>query len=309
MGDRLPNILITILKRSGYDHVTAVKQLNESKLEAIEIYARENLINILRKDPTYSKTYQNFRFLPGHRATLLVLPELVQEFSVRASASTNVQVSVESIEPNQSTQPRQASEILELEVPTEREQNELKKNLITKVEKYSKKIKINDLNFPIGNIGDFDIFIGKTGGATYKCSVKCPKCDIIVPCTFIKHWQTSNLQKHLRKFHIENLVEDSAEPNTYTSQITATSEQNLRTSQHNPSILQENLTNRDDNNNNSNVIHKPNVENVDEINKLMQSDENQNQNSALNITSSGTIYIPLTESLKNALTLHSDEHN
>lgn len=172
----MPPILIDILKKSGYDHSVAVKQLDAEKLNSIETFARDNLANILQKDSTYSNSFQTFRFLPGHRATLLALPALVDEYI--SSASTNI-----------------------TDLSSDESKEQLRKSLINKLEKFANSISLTDFTLSLDNLESWQYCTTRNNNTTIKCMVKCYKCDIKVPCTFKNHWQVSNFQKHLKNKH------------------------------------------------------------------------------------------------------------
>lgn len=77
IGDRIPKVLISVLKENAYDNAFSLKLLTSDTVDYLEKVGLEH--------SEYSK-YHN-RLLPGHRATLLALPALVEEFQrIEASA-------------------------------------------------------------------------------------------------------------------------------------------------------------------------------------------------------------------------------
>lgn len=92
IGDRFPKILISFLKENGYDNAFALKLLTSEAVDYLEKFGLEN--------SEYSKCHN--RLLPGHRATLLALPALVEEFQSTAIREPNIfhKNSVEVDDPN-----------------------------------------------------------------------------------------------------------------------------------------------------------------------------------------------------------------
>lgn len=70
LGNRIPEILINLLKANGYENAFSLKLLN---CETVDYLEKNGLSNT-----EYAKIYKTL--LPGHRTCLLALPELVQEF-------------------------------------------------------------------------------------------------------------------------------------------------------------------------------------------------------------------------------------
>lgn len=70
LNNRIPKILISLLKNNGYENAFSLKLLNYNTVD----YLEKNGLN----NTEYAAIYD--KLLPGHRASLLALPELVQEF-------------------------------------------------------------------------------------------------------------------------------------------------------------------------------------------------------------------------------------
>lgn len=284
LGDNLPPILILILKQSGYDHSVAIRQLNEDKLNSIEQFARENLANILQKDNTYRNSFETFRFLPGHRATLLALPDLIDEY-ISVLPPAPAPAPAPGPAPTENSE-RNRNNTDTVDFSSEEYKDQLKKALKTKLEKYGKGIFSEDFILPIENLGPFEISTNRANVTTFKCIVKCSKCDIKVPCTFNKHWQVSNLQNHLKKNHGNE--RNTQQPNNNISHIQA-------------SIQVAGGSNINQRQDNSTIVCGVNAGNADEINKLIDSaQEHSAENSEKN-----TIEIPLSDSFENVLILNS----
>lgn len=76
-----------ILKENGFDNCLSLRQLNVETLHTLEDYIEKNR-NFLEKLPSCHDTmYKNqtpFSFLPGHRISLLHLPEYLTESDTRS---------------------------------------------------------------------------------------------------------------------------------------------------------------------------------------------------------------------------------
>lgn len=72
--DRIPDFLIKLLKKAGYDTAFSIKLLNNELLDELESFANE------QQKPQLQPEQKRFKLLPGHRATLLALPSIVDEY-------------------------------------------------------------------------------------------------------------------------------------------------------------------------------------------------------------------------------------
>lgn len=92
----------------------------------------------------------------------------------------------------------------EVELFTKEEQEIIINRLIQKVETYSKEKKLPTEYISRNCISDLEILINKGGAVVYKCLFSCKinTCTVSVPCVYNKHWQISNLERHLKLFHI-----------------------------------------------------------------------------------------------------------
>lgn len=191
--------------------------MNLEEISIIENYVQENLLELIRKDKTYSPQAQNFKFLPGHKAALIALPDIVNEYVANYEES-NLKSKPKKNTPEHTTQ---VLETLEINFTKEKEQS-LKLSLIKKVEKFGQNIlKISDLKLPEKNISSLDVCFNKAGEIIQKCSVLCPKCEARIACIFNEVWQVSNLEKHLKDCFLggetgTNPIENSVAKTTET---------------------------------------------------------------------------------------------
>lgn len=90
----IPSCIKTILNVSGYDCLASISELNEQKICELEQHITIHELNVIANlTCCHSEKYkkqQRFNFLPGHRATLRILPDAVEKIlasRLRASGS------------------------------------------------------------------------------------------------------------------------------------------------------------------------------------------------------------------------------
>lgn len=117
--------------------------------------------------------------------------------------STEQQTKTNSTE--QQTETTTEEHIEEIELLSESEICELKFNSLIKLNKAVQSIDSDRKYTDQHIVSPIDVYISHSRGInsrpTYKCLVKYICCEKIVPCTFNKHWQTSNLDQHSKSFH------------------------------------------------------------------------------------------------------------
>lgn len=94
IGEELPKCIKLILPSCAYDSITTIKFLSESSISDMEEYIVNEEKHILQKmDCHHSSIYQRqnkFKFSPGHRTLLLVLPNYVTEMcKIRSEGQTD----------------------------------------------------------------------------------------------------------------------------------------------------------------------------------------------------------------------------
>lgn len=270
--------MIDILKKCGYDNPIAVKLLDEINLEFVEQYTSQQLIDLVKQSgyPTTDK----FEFLPGHKVTLLALPNFVDNYLEEKNSQTKNNKSSSAIQASSSKASSEVTDITvdNIDILSEDEKEKLKTTLKSKIDSYLKKLDFGDLLVSLKDISSIDTCINRANKVVYKCSVKCPVCDHMKPCTFNKHWQISNLESHIRLEHGEG------------KKIT--------------SSLKEKCSKKAVSTTDAEIIHKVNSANENELSLLI--DDDSSINGGLNVN--GSMYIPLSESFKNAVTIEQSDN-
>lgn len=204
LGNTIPELIVQLLFRAGYDNAFSILDIDESDLKLIEEHAEQKSQDLLLKSGTYSEV-KPFRFLPGHKKLIYSLPKKIHGFKNKRCRKNlfnipEVQAQVQTL----------AEETIELD--SESEIAKLKENLLSKLNKSASVVNSNvDLNiiFTEAELTAVEQYISnsikvgrKASKPSYKCMVKCVMCEKNIPCTYNSYWQTSNLEKHF-KLHIE----------------------------------------------------------------------------------------------------------
>lgn len=137
---------------------------------------------------TFYEELRPFELLPGHRALLLSLPEFINSSRPANRLANRRQSNFQSGDHNH----------IENNV-------DLEDALIKKLESYASKRNLH-FEFTKDNITNFRL---DANSNEHKCSVKCYKCTVLVPCVYITHWSISNLIKHIKKKHSDQLCSNN----------------------------------------------------------------------------------------------------
>lgn len=198
LGNAVPDFIVKTLICAGFDNAMSLTGINEEDIILIEQYAAENCRHLIDLDIDEKGT---FKLKPGHRKLVLNLSEKVIKYlEDKTLDKTKDKASKKKLD--QSKENRTHNEYEEIELLSKQEITELKANLISKLIACAR---LNGLSieFTEKEIGDIETYISYSRTATnkpsYKCLVKCPFCTKFVPCTHNGHWQTSNLDKHIKK--------------------------------------------------------------------------------------------------------------
>lgn len=203
----VPNDVKIILFESGFNSLLSISVLKEQNLVQIENYlnSKRNIIELLKD---YDKS-EVFRLLPGHCSLIIGLASRVQSY-LDQKPNKKSRRKFTHRRHFQSSSREQNSVNSSVTLKTE---TELKNDLINKLSNYFK-----NLNYSITFDIEKDIidFIKETPKEIesenaseknelilpkicFRCKLKCPFCDKFYTCTFISHWQVSNLEAHCKE--------------------------------------------------------------------------------------------------------------
>lgn len=79
LGENIPDIIIDILKASGYENAMSLSGIDEKELNGIQKFVDGNLRSLVEKNQQYS-TSNPFSFLPGHKKLLFILGKKAEEY-------------------------------------------------------------------------------------------------------------------------------------------------------------------------------------------------------------------------------------
>lgn len=206
---KYPQFIKKILADCGYDSAVSLQTIDEKAIDKIEVEINSNLI-IYRdyfENTLYEKKLDNseFKFLIGHRAILLDLPNKIKQCNeekerLKSSSKLNKTNSL-------------ANSTITAENLTE-------KQLIEKLsEKIINFLKNKGISAASIHYFSTDALLEKLekkehtltkkqeeNGTTVKCKLKCPFCVKKLYCNRYKYWNISNFTKHLNT-HDEKLKE------------------------------------------------------------------------------------------------------
>lgn len=194
-----PEYIIKILYATGYDNEIAISALCNEDIKIIEEFVDSNLKHLIENLDIYNSS-EKFIFLPGHKKLVLSLPKQLKEFENNKK---------EKVEKSETEQLAVTDE--EIELLSETEIVDLKKKLLSKLTTSAENIglqKFTENEF----LSSVDAYVShslvKNKKPTYKCLIKCIKCEKRIPCTWNGYWQIGNFEKHL-KIHMK--TDDSSE--------------------------------------------------------------------------------------------------
>lgn len=195
IGEPIPDFIKKILKACGYDHQIAFENFNREEIKEIEDFINEQF----KEKPEFllGTVYEQsecFKFLPGHRAILLSLPEIVKKVKEsKSQKKLNKKTKVNLLVGNNGDLITEENSVsFDLEI--------LSKKLIEKLNKFLEKISLNT-EFHPENISN-----AKIENNCVKCYVKCPSCLINTPCIYKTYWLVSNIEKHLKSHSISHSI-------------------------------------------------------------------------------------------------------
>lgn len=186
LNNAVPDFIVKTLILAGFDNAMSLSELEDSDIIAIEKFASEKCVHLIELDSENGE----FKFKPGHRKLLFNISKKANNF-LEEKASKKKQ-----------SQSQARGEVEEIEILSSDEITKLRENLINRINATCKLHGL-DILFTEQEISAIEPYISYSRSAlnkpSYKCLVKCVVCDKSVPCTHNGHWQTSNLENHIKK--------------------------------------------------------------------------------------------------------------
>ncbi|CAG9820720.1 unnamed protein product [Phaedon cochleariae] len=212
----IPEIVKNIMIINGYDNEGIIANIDESRLEEMETFARNELHEILKPEdlPKYYGLHSEkptlFKFISGHKQTILMLANYSRENFTRRRMSTskNKSKSNNNSESDSCSSNSQTSEILKniKHAPKLTEENAL---IWTTLKKWAKERTSSDLWRAVSDRFD-DLVVSssfnKDGDLTCNiecfCGVKTKIQKLSKTQTTPKRWIYANFHKHILQRHI-----------------------------------------------------------------------------------------------------------
>lgn len=194
--DNIPDILI----KAGFDTKTALKSMNSQNITLIENFINENKENCQKiLEGTKYENTEIFKFLPGHCALLLSLPEYVQSLNSKNVRGKKRKHCETLDHPQSSNADHPSVDGVEID---DNIKIQIKQQLIKKINNFATNKKLS-VKIDENNISNF-----RFENKSWKCSVRCSACTKIVPCTYVTHWICGNFETHLKKHPNQHFVEE-----------------------------------------------------------------------------------------------------
>lgn len=180
-----------ILTACGYNNGWAFKEADEGKISALEAFLELKHRKLVDSIDEY-KDIKPFEFLPGHRSLILGMKGQILAMEDKKKPK---------MKPKQKNASNERAS-----------ENELKLQLIDHLSNYSIQ---KSLNIDWSNaITQFVVKEGEKADESFvHCSLQCPVCDTVRIVRYDKTWKISNMCKHIREQHIDELASTHEERN------------------------------------------------------------------------------------------------
>lgn len=173
-----------ILKYAAYDTASSCMLLNDRTVPDVEQYIAENGRNIIENltccNSTTYQSQQNFRFLPGHKTTILAIPTQIREMQAMKKNTLKPMAEFKKLLTSK----------------------QLKELLLSKLEQNI--VKLGFANEPLteSQFSPVETIIvdNRMEG---KCRVKCFKCDVSHNLVYDGSWRLSNAIRHYKEHQKE----------------------------------------------------------------------------------------------------------
>lgn len=165
----VPDIVVKILRASGFDSKAALTILNHESLVDIEEYVEENRALVFNS--IYSDKHP-FKFFPGHKAIVLDMPRRLEQCAVSSTSSST----------EMRKKPLTSAEI-DQEIDL----------LLKKLQNY-----IDTLHLSI-QLTRSDIHDFVQASDRYKCRFTCQLCGTVISCFKANYWIAVNVLAHFKR--------------------------------------------------------------------------------------------------------------
>lgn len=199
LKEKFPAGLDQIIESAGFDTETAIISLKAEDIKSIESFATANK-SILKStayevsDADLNNEDVQIKLKPGHVNFILNLPKILQEQKENQKNKSKTRIRLD-------------EHVNEKSNETVEDADKLKEKLINKVINFYSKNSYQ-LICDANSISEFT-----TGNHKTTCRFSCAFCSKTLKCDYIKYWNISNFEAHL-KVHFQKLIKDNIlEPN------------------------------------------------------------------------------------------------
>lgn len=176
---QFPSCVKAILKYAAYDTASSCMLLNDRTVPDVEQYIAENGRNLIENltccNSTTYQSQQNFRFLPGHKTTILAIPTQIREMQAMKKNTLKPMAEFKKLLTSK----------------------QLKEMLLSKLEQNIAKLGFaNELTeFQLSPVQTIIVDNRMKG----KCRVKCFRCDVWHNLVYDGSWRLSNAIRHYKE--------------------------------------------------------------------------------------------------------------
>lgn len=184
-GAKFPICIKGILRYAAYDSISSCVLLNEQRISDVEQFITENgrsfIESLVCCNSTTYQSQQTFRFLPGHKTSILAIPNQIHDM--------------------QATKKKKLKPLTEFKKLMT--SAELKELLLKKLSHGVEKLGFETDSVMNEHLSEVQTLI-VNNEMTAKCTIKCFQCDVALNLIYKGSWRLSNLLRHF-KSHVAGI--------------------------------------------------------------------------------------------------------
>lgn len=220
-SEKFPENIDLMLITSGFDCKAILNKIDANSLNTIEQFINTNRRKFeeILKNTKY-ETEIPFAFLPGHRALILGLPEILKSIDAEKQKSKSKKTVVQT--QSETNQDNNYDEVVtsvnsnaEGNYNSDEESSRVKELLIQRIDKYCLQRKI-PFHLTEEYMKKF-----RYENTKFKCELQCPFCARkAIPCHFESTWICGNFTSHLKLHENQSIEEYEVDPTDGTLRLT-----------------------------------------------------------------------------------------
>lgn len=181
-GEEFPKCVKAFLKYAAMTSMSSLANLSNQTISDIETCIndadQEMVKNLVEKECCHEQTYRaqtKFKFLPGHKCFLLLIPSIIEKIKVGKEESN-----------------KRLSEFKKIQTPAE-----LKNLLLKKLNQNLMKSNADSVVFNESHVTELKTIISNNA-LTAKCVISCVQCSATCVVSYNGSWTTSNILRHVK---------------------------------------------------------------------------------------------------------------